>query len=111
MKEKLLAIKESAEQMLASDMPLEEIRVRFLGKKGELTAVLRGMGSLSAEERPVIGALANEVRQSIEAQIEARAAAKKAKNYAEADRIRAALLEKGVVLQDTPNGTKYQINQ
>ena len=79
MKEKLLAIKESAEQMLASDMPLEEIRVRFLGKKGELTAVLRGMGSLSAEERPVVGALANEVRQSIEAQIEAKAAELKAK--------------------------------
>ena len=47
----------------------------------------------------------------IEAAIEARAAAKKAKNYAEADRIRAELLAKGVVLQDTPNGTKYQINQ
>lgn len=47
----------------------------------------------------------------IEAAIEARAAAKKVKNYAEADRIRAELLAKGVVLQDTPNGTKYQINQ
>ncbi len=47
----------------------------------------------------------------IEAAIEARTAAKKAKNYAEADRIRAELLAKGVVLQDTPNGTKYQINQ
>lgn len=47
----------------------------------------------------------------IEKAIEARTAAKKAKNYAEADRIRAELLEKGVVLQDTPNGTKYQINQ
>lgn len=47
----------------------------------------------------------------IEAAIEARASAKKAKNYAEADRIRAELLEKGVVLQDTPNGTKYQINK
>ncbi len=48
--------------------------------------------------------------KEIEAAIEARAEAKRAKNYAEADRIRAALLEKGVVLQDTPNGTKYQIN-
>ena len=74
MKEKLLAIKESAEQLLQSDMPLDEIRVRFLGKKGELTAVLRGMGSLTAEERPLIGALANEIRQSIEAQIEEKAA-------------------------------------
>ncbi len=46
----------------------------------------------------------------IEAAIAARAEAKKAKNYAEADRIRAELLEKGVVLRDTPNGTTYQIN-
>ena len=45
----------------------------------------------------------------IEAAIADRAAAKKAKNYAEADRIRAALAEKGVTLQDTPNGTKYTI--
>lgn len=46
----------------------------------------------------------------IEEAIAARAAAKKAKNYAEADRIRAALLERGVVLEDTPQGTKYKIN-
>ena len=47
--------------------------------------------------------------QEIEAAIEARKAAKKAKNYAEADRIRAELAEKGVVLEDTPQGTKYKI--
>ena len=52
-----------------ADADLEGIRVRFLGKKGELTAVLRGMGSLSPEERPVIGQLANEVRAAIEAAI------------------------------------------
>ncbi len=49
---------------------LEAVRVKYLGKKGELTAILRGMGSLSAEERPVIGAAANVVRQNIEADIE-----------------------------------------
>ncbi len=48
---------------------LEAARVKYLGKKGELTAILRGMGSLSAEERPVIGAAANVVRQNIEADI------------------------------------------
>ncbi len=47
----------------------------------------------------------------IEQAIAARMAAKKAKNYGEADRIRAALLERGVVLEDTPQGTKYKINQ
>ncbi len=45
---------------------LEAARVKYLGKKGELTAILRGMGQLSAEERPVIGQVANEVRAKIE---------------------------------------------
>lgn len=49
---------------------LENIRVKYLGKKGELTAILRGMGALSKEERPVIGKVANEVREAIEASIE-----------------------------------------
>ena len=52
---------------------LEALRVQYLGKKGELTAVLKQMGRLSAEERPVIGQLANEVRAKLEAAIEARA--------------------------------------
>lgn len=45
---------------------LESLRVQFLGKKGELTAVLKQMGSLSAEERPVVGQIANEVRAAVE---------------------------------------------
>lgn len=45
---------------------LEKIRIDLLGKKGQLTAILRGMGGLSAEERPVIGKIANEVREIIE---------------------------------------------
>ncbi len=46
---------------------LEMLRVKYLGKKGELTAVLRGMGQLSPEERPIVGQMANEVREKIEA--------------------------------------------
>jgi phenylalanyl-tRNA synthetase alpha chain len=49
---------------------LEEARVKYLGKKGHLTAILRGMGGLSAEERPIIGKVANEVREEIEAALE-----------------------------------------
>ncbi len=49
---------------------LESLRVRFLGKKGELTAVLKEMGKLSAEERPIMGSLANEIRAYIETQLE-----------------------------------------
>ena len=50
---------------------LEELRVRYLGKKGELSAVLRAMGSLSAEERPRVGEVANRVRDEVEAQLAA----------------------------------------
>ncbi len=50
---------------------LEELRVRFLGKKGELSAVLRGMGQLSAEERPRVGEVANRVKDDVEAQLDA----------------------------------------
>ena len=67
MKEKLSKIRaEALEQLNAPDANLEQIKIKYLGKKGELTAVLRGMGALSAEERPLIGQLANEVRESIE---------------------------------------------
>ena len=65
MKEQLESIREAARQELAkieSRAGLDAARVRFLGKKGELTAVLKQMGKLTAEERPVIGQLANEVR-------------------------------------------------
>lgn len=85
MKEKLLAIEKEAERLLEEgSASLEDIRIRFLGKKGELTAVLRGMGSLSAEERPVIGALANEVRQKLEAKIAEAAEKRKAEESARA---------------------------
>ncbi|MBQ3374102.1 MAG: phenylalanine--tRNA ligase subunit alpha [Oscillospiraceae bacterium] len=51
---------------------LEALRVKYLGKKGELTGILRQMGRLSAEERPVMGQLANQLRADIEAAIDAR---------------------------------------
>lgn len=69
MEEKLKAIALEAKKMLekADNMEtLNDIRVKFLGKKGELTKVLRGMGSLSAEERPRVGQLANQVRAELE---------------------------------------------
>ena len=75
MKEMLEKIRAAAAEQLEAvtgEGELEALRVKFLGKKGELTAVLRGMGALSAEERPVIGALANEVRTFIEEKIAAR---------------------------------------
>lgn len=73
----LKTIQEQAAQSLAAVSDprlLEELRVRYLGKKGELTAILKQMGSLSAEERPKVGQLANEVRAAIEQLIDQKAA-------------------------------------
>ena len=77
MREKLEEIKKNALDVLqkATDIDaLEEARIKFLGKKGELTAVLKGMGQLSKEERPQIGALANEIRGVIENHIDTKKA-------------------------------------
>ena len=69
MKEKLQSIKEEAlRQIQEADLPekLNDVRVKFLGKKGELTAVLKGMKDVAAEERPKVGQMVNEVRAEIE---------------------------------------------
>ena len=69
MKEQLSSIQQKALEEIkgAADIKtVDDLKVRLLGKKGELTAILKQMGKLSAEERPVIGQLANEVRQCIE---------------------------------------------
>ena len=68
MKEKLAQIRADALasiQKVDTAAALDALRVKYLGKKGELTAVLKQMGSLSAEERPVMGQLANEVRSAL----------------------------------------------
>ena len=73
MQEKLMSIKECAFNELTnadSSSKLEEIRVKYLGKKGELTTILRSMGGLSKEERPVVGKLVNEVKKEVEDKIE-----------------------------------------
>lgn len=73
MQEKLQAIEIKAleELKLATDSTaVEAIRVKYLGKKGELTAILRGMKDLTKEERPLVGKIANEVRENIENALE-----------------------------------------
>lgn len=70
LKEKLLAIKEEAARLFAEEnADIEALRIRYLGKKGELTSVLRGMGAVAPEERPAVGAVVNQVREFIENKI------------------------------------------
>ncbi|MEJ8778601.1 phenylalanine--tRNA ligase subunit alpha [Pseudogracilibacillus sp. ICA-222130] len=69
MKEQLQAIEKEALERIAQIetlKDLQDVQVTYLGKKGSITGVLRGMGKLSPEERPVIGEMANKVRESIQ---------------------------------------------
>ncbi len=73
MLEKLKALEEEARAAVDAAAALEELKglkVRYLGKKGELTALLRGLGSVPAEERPLIGKEANDLRQKLEQMID-----------------------------------------
>jgi phenylalanyl-tRNA synthetase alpha chain len=83
MKEQLEQIKASALAAIGgaeTEQALEEVRVRFLGKKGELTAILRGMGAVAPEDRPKIGAIVNTIRSEIEESLSSRFADLKAQS-------------------------------
>ncbi len=73
MKEQIAKIKENSIKEITAcqeEKELNELKVKYLGKKGELTVVLRGMGALSPEERPVIGSLVNQVRDELESLVQ-----------------------------------------
>lgn len=106
MKQQLENIKAAALQALenaADSKALEEVRIKFLGKKGELTSILKQMGGLSAEERPVIGQLANKVRADIEESISNYQT--KMKEKATAKKLAAEKLDV------TMPGTKYELGK
>ena len=87
----------------ATPAEIDDIRVRVLGKKGEVTAILKQMGKLSAEERPVMGALANEVREVVE-----NALAEKL------EKIKSELLEKQLVDEEidiTLPGSEFEMGK
>lgn len=82
MKEKLEEIRKNAKDKIEEIKNLQELqdlKVKYLGKKGELTLMLKGLGELAAEERPKVGSMVNEVRKEIEENIEK--AEKKVKEY------------------------------
>jgi phenylalanyl-tRNA synthetase alpha chain len=74
MREQLERLKQEALQAIAEasgEDALQEVRIRFLGRKGEITALMKGLGALSPEERPVVGQLVNSVRDEVESGLEA----------------------------------------
>jgi phenylalanyl-tRNA synthetase alpha chain len=88
---------------------LDAVRVAFLGKKGSLTAVLRGLGGLSAEERPAVGQVANEVRVALEEAIEARNRELSAARMSA--RIAADAVDVTLPGRSRPIGTQHLINR
>ncbi|MBP1581629.1 MAG: phenylalanine--tRNA ligase subunit alpha [Oscillospiraceae bacterium] len=111
MKAALEAIELSAFAALDAAADLKEIddlRVKYLGKKGELTAILKQMDKLSAEERPVIGQLANQIRADIEAKIEECKSAMEAKLLNE--KLAAETLDVTMPGKAAPLGKKHPLS-
>ncbi len=109
-KEQLDKIREEALSAInAADLEsaVEELRVKYLGKKGELTAILKQMGSLPAEERPLMGQLSNDVRKDIEALIAERSAV--LKQHAQALRFKAETLDVTLPGTDPHIGSRHPL--
>jgi len=112
MKQRLEQLLESGRQAILltqSDAALQEVRVQLLGRKGELTALMKGMGALSADERPVIGALVNTVKDSLDDLITERSAVLREEEIArkiEGERIDVTLPGRRVSL-----GSRHPITQ
>ncbi|MFR0823226.1 MAG: phenylalanine--tRNA ligase subunit alpha [Clostridia bacterium] len=112
MKEEIAEIQTRAMEEIAqvTDVKqLNDVRVKYLGKKGELTAVLRGMGALSAEERPVIGSLVNVVRDELEGAI-----AKKEEAFEKAElkeKLQKETIDITLPATKVKRGSKHPINR
>ena len=87
---------------------LEQLRVSVLGKKGELTGILRGMGKLPAEERPKMGQMVNETRAAIEEALEARAAVLREKEKEE--RLRREAIDVTMPVRERSAGAPHPMN-
>ncbi|BCS54233.1 phenylalanine--tRNA ligase subunit alpha [Geobacter sp. SVR] len=88
---------------------LQEVRIRFLGRKGELTALMKGLGALAAEERPVVGQLVNTIRDEIETALEAVLAA--AREKAKDERLRSERIDVTLPGRRPLAGSKHPITQ
>ncbi len=111
MQEKLKQLQGAAAEeiaLCATLADLEQIRVKYLGKKGELTAILKMMGGLSAEERPVMGKVANDVREAIESGLEGASA--RLKEQEQAARLRTEQIDVTLPGQEVQLGHLHPLN-
>ncbi|MBO5131160.1 MAG: phenylalanine--tRNA ligase subunit alpha, partial [Romboutsia sp.] len=112
MQEQLLSLQEVALNEIkdaSSIEAVENLRVKYLGKKGELTAILKEMGKLSKEERPVIGQVANTVRESIEGAITSKK--EEAKAIEKAKKLAEEVIDVTMPAKPVKVGKKHPISQ
>ncbi|WP_366922631.1 phenylalanine--tRNA ligase subunit alpha [Metallumcola ferriviriculae] len=96
-------------KLIADLEQLEQLRVKYLGKKGELTQVLRGMGKLSPEERPVIGQLANQVKEQLEAAL--RSKGEDLEKAAQQEKLKAEEIDVTLPGRKFNSGTRHPLYQ
>lgn len=110
MKEKLEALMNCAlaelKHAVAED-GVQELRVKYLGKKGELTSVMKGLGALSPEERPAIGQLVNTVKERLEQEIEA--TLRKVREKAKEEKLACERVDISLPGRKKPLGSKHPI--
>jgi phenylalanyl-tRNA synthetase alpha chain len=112
MKEQINQIKVNALEEIEKVQDLKnlnDLKVKYLGKKGELTAILRGMGALSAEERPVIGNLVNEAREQIEGMLASKE--EKFKNQEMQEKLEKESIDITLPASKIIRGSKHPINR
>ncbi|MBT1076710.1 phenylalanine--tRNA ligase subunit alpha [Geobacter grbiciae] len=110
MKEQLDGLLQSALKEIdgaGSEEALQELRIKYLGKKGALTAVMKGLGALSAEERPVVGQLANTVKDQLEAYLDETLA--QVRDSSKRERLQRERLDVTLPGRRLPHGTKHPI--
>jgi phenylalanyl-tRNA synthetase alpha chain len=110
MREQLEQLRNEAIKAIAAvsgEEALQEIRVKFLGRKGELTALMKGLGALSSEERPLVGQLVNTVKEEVEACLEN--ALKTTRETAKTQRLQSERIDVTLPGRSPANGTKHPI--
>ena len=110
MREQLEQLRNEAIKAIAAvsgEEALQEIRVRFLGRKGELTALMKGLGALSPEERPLVGQLVNTVKEEVEACLEN--ALKTTRERAKTQRLQSERIDVTLPGRSPANGAKHPI--